>query len=132
MEDYFANMAKGKIGPSDMYVINQKRRGIGQSRRGKAIYRIPTQSGAGQGPVISPIAQGIVQAATLVKKKGVRRTGIKRKRVGSRSHSSKKRRTVKTSGTRKRKPKSKAKSSVKKVRRTTRKKKKTNLRDIFS
>lgn len=81
MEDYFLNMAKGKIGPSELYFINQKGRGISNTRKAKAIYRIPNKTGGRSvGNVISPIEQGIIQAKADVAMKKRLNKGVKKVR----------------------------------------------------
>lgn len=124
MENYFTEMSKGKIEPSELYIINQKGRGIGNPRRSKAIYRIPNQTGSGStAPFISPIAQGIAQARSHLKQ------GTKRKRSGSASHSAKRRRTTK-----KKTKKTKKKRSTKKRTKGTKKKgskRKKTSRSVF-
>ena len=68
MKEYFTSMAKGKIPDSEIYVFNQKGRGIGTNKRGKLMYHV-NQIGHGKktGNVISPVAQGIKQAQRQVK-----------------------------------------------------------------
>lgn len=85
MEDYFLDMAKGKIGPSELYFINQRGRGISNTRKAKAIYRIPKPKTGGHsvGNVISPVEQGIIQAKANVAKKKRLNKGVKK--VGSHS-----------------------------------------------
>lgn len=122
MSDYFHSMAKGKVNQGEMYVINQKGRGIGNARRGKVMYPI-SQRGAGETSVISPVAQGIVQAQSKVQ------NNRKRKRSQSRGHSSKRRRTVRrkkiSKGQRKKKKKIYRKTRQSKKRHIGPKKRKT-------
>ena len=131
MENYFNSMAHGKVKPSQMYMINQKGRGIGNSRRARSIYKVSQVGGAAS--IISPVQQGIVQA----KKK----TGIKRKASSSRSHSKTKRRRVsgkkrkkrgrKKKGRKKKKKKKKGKKGRKRRKKGRRKGRKKKKYDIF-
>ena len=54
-------MAEGNALPEKIYVLNQRGRGLGHSRKGKIVYRLE--------------AQGLVQAKSRI----TRRKGIKRK-----------------------------------------------------
>lgn len=128
MERYFTEMSKGKIEPSEMYIINQKGRGIGNPRRGRAMYKIPNQIGSGPKPsFISPVTQGIAQARSKTKQ------GTKRKRSASSSHSTKRRRKVKTSSANKKKKGGKTRGRHSKKKKTTKKKGSRDIfKDIFS
>ena len=61
---HYESMAKGKILFEDMYVLNQKGRGLGNHKRSRIIYKIhKTNSSTVSSPqIISPVAQGINQA----------------------------------------------------------------------
>lgn len=117
-QDYFTNMAKGKVPVGNVHVLNQKGRGLGNSRRGKIIYKI-SQSGSGSADskIVSPIQQSLDQAVSQVNKE----KGIKRKRGASAVRSTKRRRRSNTS---KKKGSKKKKRKPKKVKKKTTKKKK--------
>ena len=112
-KNHFISMAKGHNHPDDIYVLNQRGRGLGISKKGKVIYRVNQK---GQGNIVTPVAQGIAQAkSTIARNKGA----IKRRK------STPKRR--KAIGHRRRKSK-KTNSSKKKKKKTTKK----SHRNIFS
>ena len=79
--DHYKSMAEGKFPLEDMYILNQQGRGLGLNKRGKIIYKIqksPTKFTSP--PIISPVAQGINQAESMVKSKGhIKRTSRKKK-----------------------------------------------------
>lgn len=113
--NHYKSMAEGKIPFEDMYILNQKGRGLGNKNKSKVIYKIqkgstPTISAQ----LVSPAAQGINQAESMVKKK---KAAIKRKKTTKRRQSGK--------ITKRKAPQKKGRSKKKKT--TSRKKK----RDIF-
>ena len=115
--DHYKSMAEGKFPLEDVYVLNQIGRGLGNSRRGKMIYKIKNPNKTITSiPIISPVAQGINQAESMVKKKG---KGIKRSSKKKSSH-------LKRNNCRRQK---KTKRKTKQKRKTTIRKKKK--RDIF-
>ena len=101
MKNYFDNMARGNVDPSNMYIINQKGRGVGRGRRGKAMYRIPSGT-----TMVSPVQQAIDQAKQKVSIKGLtglgKRHSASRGRVGKRSKGGTKRKKTKRKKTKKR------------------------------
>ena len=114
--NHYKSMAEGKIPFEDMYILNQKGRGLGNKNKSQVIYKIqkgntPTISAQ----LVSPVAQGINQAESMVKKK---KAAIKRKKTTKRHQSGK-------ITKRKAPPKKGRKSSKKK---TNRKKKKDFFR----
>ena len=114
--DHYKSMAEGKFPLEDVYVLNQIGRGLGNSRRGKMIYKIKNPNKTITSiPIISPVAQGINQAESMVKK----RKGIKRSSKKKSSH-------LKRNNCRRQK---KTKRKTKQKRKTTIRKKKK--RDIF-
>lgn len=121
MEDYFLNMAKGKIGPSELYFINQKGRGISNTRKTKAIYRIPKTGGRSVGNVISPIEQGIIQAkADVAMKKKINKGGKKKQRHSTPKRGRSKKSTIRSKG-----------GKVKKAKKKGKKSKRSKLQDVF-
>lgn len=139
-KEHFRAMAKGKVPLEDIYVLNQKGRGLGYTRKGQILYNVKQRgSGPGTPPMISPIAQGLAQAKSKIE--GQRksfRSSIKRKRPQSKSRSSKRHRTVRSSSKKQRKHKvkktPKRKKATTKRKKTSSKKKKViqrKVRDIF-
>ena len=69
---HFQSMAQGKIPLDNIYILNQKGRGLGSNNRGKALYKV--QSG-GQAPsnvtstntVTTPVNQGYAMAQARIK-----------------------------------------------------------------
>lgn len=71
-KNHFQAMAQGKIPLDDIYILNQKGRGLGSNNRGKALYKV--QSG-GQIPanvtttktVTTPVNRGYAMAQARIK-----------------------------------------------------------------
>ena len=71
-KNHFQSMAQGKIPLDDIYVLNQKGRGLGTTNRGKALYKV--QSG-GQAPsnitttktVTTPVNRGFAMAQARIR-----------------------------------------------------------------
>ena len=82
--NHYKAMAEGKIPSEDMYVLNQQGRGLANNRRGKIIYKISKPHNTSISPqIISPVAQGIDQAQSMVKSKAYIKTGTKKKKPQS-------------------------------------------------
>ena len=67
-KEHFKHMAKGEIPPDDIYVLNQRGRGLGNNRNGKVLHKVKQ---SGQGPVqkpvmVTPVAQGLAQAKSKI------------------------------------------------------------------
>ena len=96
-KDYFKKMAKGVTSLDEIQVLNQRGRGLGNSKKGKVLYRV-SQKGSGLGPssIVSPVAQGIAQAQSQLKESQGQIRGCKRSKSTKRSPSrSKHRKTSK-------------------------------------
>ena len=70
-KNHFQYMAQGKIPVDDIYVLNQKGRGLGTTNRGKALYKV--QSG-GQAPsnitttkTVTPVNRGFAMAQARIR-----------------------------------------------------------------
>ena len=114
-QEHFKRMAEGKIPPEHIYVLNQKERGLGNTQKGKVLYKMK-QSGAGLNPImVTPVAQGIAQTESKIQNQiGQRcRRGIKRTKSRSISRTTKKHRTVKTLHRKAPKKSAKKKTSLK-------------------
>ena len=82
-KSHFKAMAKGQTPLNEIHVLNQRGRGLGNSRNGKILYQI-SQKGVGPS-VISPVVQGIAQAKSHLKESQGQHGGQKRKRSIKRS-----------------------------------------------
>lgn len=135
-EKHFVDMAQGKIPTNQMYMLNQKGKGLGTFVRGKALYRIQT---GGQTPtqttnnkVANPANRGYAMARARIRNAQRKRSSTSKSR--SKSIKGRKRRSKSriTSKPRRRKisnkKSSKRTSKVKKLRTTRRRIRK---RDIF-
>lgn len=131
-KEHFQSMAKGKIPFDDMYVLNQRGRGLSNGR-GRIVYKVNQSGGntSAQPQIISPVAQGLKQAESKVRATGGTRKSINRrtrKKTGKVIKRSKKRirRVGKRKG-RKNNPKKKRGHKKKAVK----KRKTSRRRDIF-
>lgn len=140
MSDYFTDMAKGKITKNDIHVMgNQKGKGIGSSRKSRAVYPISKSKIT----TISPVQQSIEQAKSNIKDELRMRKGIKRPRSKSSvissprkkrrktSQKKKKRHPIKKKKTQKKKKQKKKKRTVKRKKATPRRKINRKKKDIF-
>ena len=73
--EHFHSMARGKVPLDDMYVLNQRGRGLSNGR-GRVVYKVNQVGGDTSTPaIISPVAQGLSQAESRVRRQ---RKSIKR------------------------------------------------------
>ena len=127
MERHFQAMARGNIPIEEMYLVNQKGRGFGNSRKAKIVYKIG-QRGSGPGMMVTPVAQGLAQARSKVPGHSRRRRTVRRKGIKKVKRSHRRRKTTTTKQTR-----SKRSSTTRRRKPTIRKKKTKRSRksDIF-
>lgn len=89
-KEHFESMAKGNIPLDDIYVLNQRGRGLGNSKHGKIVYPVK-QIGSGiiKSQIVTPIAQGLAQAQSKLEKSKRGRPRCVRKGINRRVKSNK-------------------------------------------
>ena len=123
-KDHFKAMALGQIPLEQIYVLNQKGKGLGTKKSGQIIYKVKqTGKGPGQPTVILPIAQGMAQARSKVTNT-------------TRGHSYKKKKSIKpkrseSKPTHKKKTSSRKSNTKNKTKKKTIKKKVTNKKRLI-
>lgn len=130
-KNHFQAMARGKIPKDDIYIINQRGKGLGTNPKGRALYRVQT----GGQSVPSPADQGYTMALQRIKNTNRKRS---RSVTASRSRSRSIKRRKKTPIKRKRRvgkrqtkkvtPRKKAKTHSKTTKRVKRKRRATTKR----
>lgn len=136
-KEHFESMAKGHVPLDDIYVLNQRGRGLGNTKHGKIVYPVK-QIGSGimKSQIVTPIAQGLAQAKSKIEKSKRGRSSCGRKDIKRSAKSSK---VSKVKGGRRGKKKNKKNHHKNKKKSSNRKsstkgKKKTTLskvKDIF-
>lgn len=74
-KSHFQAMARGHVPVDEIYVVNQKGRGFGNSRKGRVVYRVNQK---GFGGFITPVAQGLAQAKSKVQGQSKKRPKTRR------------------------------------------------------
>ena len=121
-KEHFESMAKGKLPLDDMYVLNQRGRGLSNGR-GKIIYKVNQSGGNSKPLIISPVAQGIDQAKSRISEIHTPRKRIRRSVMNRRHNKVIKRRSGRSKRVN-------TKGRAKKKKKSTSKRRKTK-RDIF-
>ena len=132
VKEHFKHMANSVIPSDNVYVLNQRGRGLGNNRKGSILYKVK-QSGEGRNPqMVTPIAQGLAQAKSILNERKVgqyQRKSIKRSKSSTRSRRRKRHHTGRIS---KRKTNTKRKPIRRKKSRKNNKTKSKRKRDIFT
>ena len=126
--NHFQQMAQGKIPLDDIYILNQRGRGLGINPKGQTLYKI--QSGGQAMPVINPSEKGFIMAQGRIKARSTSKT--KRKGIKRKGRVTKRRKAIKRPKRKTSKPVSRKKKGTTKKRKTTagRKRKTTSKRKV--
>ena len=129
-KEHFQAMARGKLPFDDMYVLNQRGRGLSNGR-GRIVYKINQTGGntSTQPQIVSPVAQGLKQAESIVGQTRAPKRINRRKK--SKTGKVVKHRKKRATNNRKQTKSRKKKKPIKKKKSNTKKSNKRK-RDIFS
>lgn len=91
-KNHFSQMAKREVPNEDMYIVNQRGKGLGRNSYNKTVYKVrkPAQS---QVNIVSPVAANVNRARALMKKKSIKKRATPKSRSSSVGRSRSQKRT---------------------------------------